>query len=436
MYCTLKRLQKGRRTILSLNPRQRYLFSDSGVYAIPGESFHQSCDMNIIGASEHTLVLYDLNSGQTNPAKQWWLGARCIVSSSPQHGNLKDWLKHNTVRIFYMRTWSWEEIYAARYEHKFFFSYRIYADTPFSDIAFEKRRGTDEWRAAFANYGGSARNLLGRMSFEADLDIENAAKAFKNVDSLYPANRTAENSTSGSLAEVNPMVIRTKIVRCIPTVNITSLYVFEHLSRKRDKTYVDGLQRTFGNFVDTDMLYKPSATIAFESSTHKVLFHRRAERTIAIRPLEDLTVSGNVQVNWVHVKDVKLFGQNDDDLLRSGHYYKSIVRNLAGIDSYVVELNESSKIVGLIMFQATISLHHPIKTRFIKKLWSEWSRSSRPMRNMVWKLVFVVPSAIQDVFEEQRWDPTSQETTWRGRVKQYVLGIPEQESWNAMRRDF
>lgn len=93
----------------------RYLFRDTGVYHIPGNTFMVSNASQLHGNidTKNALVLLDLNEEQFHPRRfsNWKL----IVASSPQPARYKEWRKQRPVKTFVMKPWSWSEIYIARY---------------------------------------------------------------------------------------------------------------------------------------------------------------------------------------------------------------------------------------------------------------------------------------------------------------------------------
>ena len=111
-YCLMNRLVEKKPTLLAISPVDRFLFLESGVYRVQDYGLNLWDDPEIVGAGNGRLdglVLFDLNTYQgTSTIPRRW---RVLVASSPKPLETYGWVKENLVKKYYMKTWSWEEIY-------------------------------------------------------------------------------------------------------------------------------------------------------------------------------------------------------------------------------------------------------------------------------------------------------------------------------------
>ncbi|KAF8330568.1 uncharacterized protein EI90DRAFT_2921735 [Cantharellus anzutake] len=114
-YCLVNRLAQGKPTVFSRSHSIRFAFLSSGVYLIPDNSFHLWDDPELSAAEGRDLdglVLFDLSSNEkVDTSFQRW---RVLVASSPKPQEVRGWIEENDVNVFYMRTWSWQEVYVCR----------------------------------------------------------------------------------------------------------------------------------------------------------------------------------------------------------------------------------------------------------------------------------------------------------------------------------
>lgn len=90
------------------------MFLDSGAFWAPGLSFEHSSnnEMSKVDSGLKGLVLFDLSYSHAFWAipDRW----RVLVASSPKAEGTHKWEKNTDPTKFYMKTWSFEEIYLYR----------------------------------------------------------------------------------------------------------------------------------------------------------------------------------------------------------------------------------------------------------------------------------------------------------------------------------
>ncbi|KAF8322804.1 uncharacterized protein EI90DRAFT_3020059 [Cantharellus anzutake] len=89
-------------------------------------------EVSAAGSGDYGLSLFDLSSGEgVNTLASRW---RTLVASSPESRKVDKWVKENHVKKFYMKTWSWQEVYVSR------------------NYAMEQRTEDNDWRIAFMSH--------------------------------------------------------------------------------------------------------------------------------------------------------------------------------------------------------------------------------------------------------------------------------------------
>ncbi|KAL6303251.1 hypothetical protein BKA93DRAFT_735283 [Sparassis latifolia] len=125
-YLLARRLSCGLPTIFAKSDDQWYFFCDLGVYLLNPtylddllEDFAQIHASDPVGAREilqrRAIILFDSRAEEPFPRISGLAQWRYIVASSSNRKRYKHWMKENEALFWVMRTWSWSEIYAARF---------------------------------------------------------------------------------------------------------------------------------------------------------------------------------------------------------------------------------------------------------------------------------------------------------------------------------
>ena len=95
-----------------LRDGMRYLFAETGVYYADNKVLLEEALSSL--ARPDALVLYDINE-QQKEARIPYIG-RALIATSPRLDCYKEFQKQlsGENETYYMKTWSWEEIYLAR----------------------------------------------------------------------------------------------------------------------------------------------------------------------------------------------------------------------------------------------------------------------------------------------------------------------------------
>ncbi|EJC97434.1 uncharacterized protein FOMMEDRAFT_163396 [Fomitiporia mediterranea MF3/22] len=407
-YCLLGCLFEKEPTILMLRPNIRYLFQDDGVYSLPGESYVSTDDSAIIQEPlGRVLVLYDCNSDQEK-AILACPGTRMLISTSPKKSRYHRFEKEQRAEMFVMQTWAWYEIYLC------------------CDMA-KQQRSSKELAIAYCKYGGSARNLLNEGEDKLERLLRDAIDSCDKLDIMITQQKTVSTMESSQLVQINPSFKDNVLNRSSMTASVISVAVLCMLCDAKDREFLHHLESRFQNFTDCSEIFKASAGIAFEAASHRYIM-ANTRTPFDIRSLSNQHITK--QLHLSHVTDLCLFSPHDPkaSLLQSNQYYKPLAKNLPGIDAYAFEM-DGGTICGIVFFQFTITTHHPINQNFLDNLWTSWPGYCQ---HWEWKLIFVVPEGIAPGYKEQQWQPNYNEDIWKRRVSQYVLGVNQQQLWEAM----
>ena len=303
---------------------------------------------------------------------------------------------------------------------------------PNSKLAFEKGRTSDEdWRSAFMDYGGSARNLLELKSEELNEAISGAVDSITDLKHLFPYGDTNDAPVNVSiyLVQVQPRRCENgEINRSKFLGKIVSRYVLGILLQKKETLVVNQLQNTFKMLFNSPA--RSASGVAFELQGHYYL-RRRLSKKIVVRKLSDSASPQKEELDLHHVVelvefydcDVKPFNQ-----LKPTAYYKPLSSRFAGIDSFVMHVVDKQAVNKtpdcVVMFQFTTSTDHPVRTNSLSQLRIP-NRRQKPYPR--WKLVFVVPEEIESRFNKaQPLQPPV------GYIDQCVLGVSSEQLWESM----
>ncbi|GJJ08354.1 hypothetical protein Clacol_002568 [Clathrus columnatus] len=214
-YHLVQRLLAGQATIFSFNFYERYLFHQSGVYDVAGDSVRTLWKINPELNEEPPLVLIDFNERQT----QWDInvfGSNLILAaSSPNRSRYKNWLKESSAVPYVMKTWEWKGIFQA---WKF--------------VSAEYNYETDELRDCFLKYGGCARLLLDQTPAEIELQIARAIKSCPDIRKLVGKQNDIPEEESSTLIRIEPDVkIDGSVDRKFMYCEVTSQYIFNQFMR-------------------------------------------------------------------------------------------------------------------------------------------------------------------------------------------------------------
>ncbi|KAF8311907.1 uncharacterized protein EI90DRAFT_3160249 [Cantharellus anzutake] len=415
-YCLLNRLAQGKPTLFSKSHLLRFAFLRSGVYVVPGNSFGfwnhpevRAAD----GADLHGLVLFDFTPGEKVENLLWrW---RTLVASSPRPQVLYPWIKEYRVIKFYMRTWSWQEVYVCRH------------------YAMEQRPNDDAWRTAFMKYGGSARSLFDRTQRALDVDLTSAIMECNPKDLFNQAVNHEPQKYGHRLVEINPLQDAHGVVldRSCPRTRVISFFIFTELMMKKGTELVN----TSATYFYTCMNH-PSTTstagLIFEALGHVYLVNR-AKAAFAVRAL-NTGRQQDLHLEHIDRENVHVFPGLDPPFDEPGHrgarcpdatkYYRPLAGNVSGIDSFAFEMDRRNAITGIVMFQYTVASQHSVKPKFINKLWDVLTKQHN--RKWKWKLVFVIPKR-NPGFQQSM--PTK---NLKPQVDQFVLRVDLEDVWVAM----
>ena len=168
---------------------------------------------------------------------------------------------------------------------------------------------------------------------------------------------------------------------------------------------------------------RTAADVLWEGAGHRWLFESLSS-PLSVRSLSRQGTS--MVLNFPHLKSVFDFCKIKE--LDHTKYYRPLSSRLAGVDSFALEVDNKGQVCGVVLFQFTISDHHPIKTGFLSELWAIKNLSA-----VTWKFIFIVPKDEEDDFVAQSWQPASEEKTWSRRVDQYVLYVDTDELYGSLR---
>lgn len=152
-----------------------------------------------------------------------------------------------------------------------------------------ENRTVNDWRLAFAKYGGSARQLLVRKESELEEDLKTAIRDC-DPSALFQQTLTTEpDKYSHRLAEINPIQDDNGLIpsRSDPYSKIISFYIFDQLLEKKKDIVIKASEEKF-----MSLLKQPTTrTVAgyiFEDLGHIYIVKLTSEkRPLFIRALED-----------------------------------------------------------------------------------------------------------------------------------------------------
>ncbi|KAF8330174.1 uncharacterized protein EI90DRAFT_2973201, partial [Cantharellus anzutake] len=407
-YCLVNRLAEGKPTVLSKSRSMRFAFLSSGVYHIPSNSFDDwdNPEVSAAGSGDYGLSLFDLSLGEgVNTLVSRW---RTLVASSPEPRKVDKWVKENHVKKFYMKTWSWQEVYVSR------------------NYAMEQRTEDNDWCIAFMRYGGSARYLLDRTQREVDRALDSAIKDCTPTDLFQQVVTHLPEEYSHRLVEINPLRDAEGLDRSSSCTQIISQYIFTKLMEKKGLELVNASAQYFYNCMKEPSTAS-TAGLMFEAVGH-VYVVKRARGTLCIRALED---GSEQQLHLEHIDPrVEVFSRFPFDKVHhpdATKYYRPVSGNLTGIDSFAFERDENHTITSVVLFQYTISTRHSVKMGFLKQLWDALKNEHWGVWQ--WKLVFVIPKD-EDRKAFRKKMPTKPLMT---AVSQFALEIDLEDMWETMR---
>ncbi|KAF8316961.1 uncharacterized protein EI90DRAFT_217367 [Cantharellus anzutake] len=409
-YCLVNRLAQGKPTVFSRSHSIRFAFLSSGVYLIPDNSFHLWDDPELSvaeGRDLDGLVLFDLSSNEkVDTSFQRW---RVLVASSPKPQEVRGWIEENDVNVFYMRTWSWQEVYVCR------------------DNAKEKR-DDEAWHIAFMKYGGSARALLDRTQRQVDRDLDSAILGCSPTGLFQQAVVHEPEKYSHCLVEINPLQdeLGGVLDRSESRTRIISPFIFAKLMKKKGWELVDSSAKDFYSCMKEPSTAS-TAGLMFEAIAH-VYVVKNTENALRVRALED---GSEQQLHLEHInrENMEVFSGVPFDKVHcpdAAKYYRPVFGNLTGIDLFAFERDENHTITSVVMFQYIISPQHSVKGKFITDLWNVLQEQHGGVWQ--WKLVYVIPKdKDQKAFHQQA--PTN---TLMLVVSQFALEIGLEDMWGTM----
>ncbi|KAF8331068.1 uncharacterized protein EI90DRAFT_3154725 [Cantharellus anzutake] len=426
-YCLVNRLVQGKPTVFSKSPLTRFAFLSSGVYMVPRDSFEYWQDPELSAVDKNVtdgLILCDFSwAEKVGTLLQRW---RMLVASSPKLQEVRGWVKEKDAVKFYMKTWSWREVFVSRH------------------YAIEHRAGDEAWRIAFIRYGGSVRYLFNRLQQEIDRDLKIAISGYTLTDLFQQAVVYEPETYSPNLLQINPLLDAHGAVlnRSSPRTEIISPFIFTEFMKSKRSELADIPAYYFYSCMTNSTT--STASLLFETFGHVYVVKNTID-ALRVRALED---GSEQQLHLEHIdrEKAEVFSdfpfdeppdEDDDDGINNdgkevrrpdaAKYYQPVSGNLAGIDLFAFERDEDHTITGVVMFHYTISPQNPVNTKLIKKLWDVLQKQHKGAWQ--WKLVFVVPKARnRKTFSQDM--PTQALTT---AVSQFVLGIDLEDLWEAMR---
>jgi len=110
-YSLVTRLAAGKPTFFATSISRRYVFLESGAYVASGLNFEEWNKVTVDDVKDG-LILFDFNTDQgleTLPR-----GWKAVIASSSKPDEIHKWAKEKNATIFFMKTWSEEEILNCR----------------------------------------------------------------------------------------------------------------------------------------------------------------------------------------------------------------------------------------------------------------------------------------------------------------------------------
>ncbi|KAF8326120.1 uncharacterized protein EI90DRAFT_2999618 [Cantharellus anzutake] len=412
MYCLVNRLAQGKPTVLSKSYLRRFAFLPSGVYMIPGDSFDRWYHPEVHaaeGTDLHGLILCDFSMGEKVETllRRW----RILVASSPKPQEMYRWVKEYNVTKFYMKTWSWHEVYVCRH------------------YAREQRVEDDAWHTAFIKYGGSARSLLDCTQQALDDSLASAIMECNLEDLFQQVVSHEPQKYSHYLVEVNPLQDADGVVlnRSSPCTRVISFFILTELMKKKGSELVN----TSAHYFYTCMSHPSTPSTAwlmFEVLGHVYIVSKAKHlQVLNTGHQQDLHLEHiNCENVQVFSGLVPPFGEQGAGCPDATKYYRPVSSDLAGINLFAFEMDKQNAITSVVMFQYTITSQHPVKPQFINKLWDVLKKQHKG--KWKWKLVFVI---LGENHGFQRSMPTK---GLKPLVDQFVLEVNLGDMWSAMCR--
>ncbi|GJJ11341.1 hypothetical protein Clacol_005573 [Clathrus columnatus] len=225
-YHLVQRLLAGQATIFSLNPHDRYLFHQSGVYDISGHSLRSLRKTNPELIDAWSLVLVDFNTAQTQSDLAIFQSNPILAASSPNRARYKYWLKESGAVTYVMKTWKWNEAFQARKLIPSKYNYE-----------------TDELRDCFLKYGGCARHLLKETPAVMDSQIATAIKMCPDIRKLVGIQDSIPEDESSMLIRVEPYVDSdSSINRNFMYCKVISQHVFSQIMQEHRSVVADAFR--------------------------------------------------------------------------------------------------------------------------------------------------------------------------------------------------
>lgn len=159
----------------------------------------------------------------------------------------------------------------------------------------------------------------------------------------------------------------------------------------------------------------------FEGASHRYLI-AHPNRGFTTR---SLTGAEKVALDMSRITGKETFDPRNTisfDKIDSKMYYL-LSANPAGIDSFVLEVDESQNLINPVFFHFATCSTPGAPSKYLQKIWEgnqKWGK---------WRLIFVVPKQIENSFVAQKWMPASEGEKWEKRVDQYVLGVDTTQLW-------
>lgn len=261
------------------------------------------------------------------------------------------------------------------------------------------------------------------------------------------------------LAQVNPVEDGDKVERSKPRMEIISHYIFSRLMQKRSTLLINHTEISFFEYLK-DGWHGIYAGWTWEFVGHTYILEVARNAPFIIRKLkdkgkgkrtfdrvedEDEDVEKLAELDLRHLSrrpyrfegrkppfratpaDVPIESSVPNEPSNVMAYYRPILSNITGIDSFAFEADRDCIVAGVVLFQFTTAHKHDIKSTFIDKLWTVLSPA---IREKPWKLVFVIPKG-----KHANPFPTSMPfKSALVQIEQCVLEVNAHELWNAGRK--